>query len=462
MGRLSLFPALLVAVLSNTCTCAFSVHRSQPTSARTVKTVLFSLQTSTLDLSARAYRNADAFFEWAGNYGISPENWQLSLQSDNWGAVATQAASAGSRVLYVPGMLRMTSQTAREQDFAALQTQITQSIDTTTANDLRSNGNIDMRAHFYLFLKVLQEYEQGNQSPYFPWMDALPRKFSAALSFDDFEMSCLPPFVKYLAEKDRYNYELFVQVLQQLNTPTISDNTKYNEEVLQWAFNVVFTRARGDAFGEAEIIPMSDMMNHEWNANCEVQFDDEGNVHVVLLRNVKTGDPLLKCYGQPTNPSRFLATYGFFDASPPATYCKLYPGMVVSEELKNLGFDYERLVFYVEDGGVAEEVYDVILYIILGNVDPSAQQQFYTAHMNGDAETKSQFHAFYLAQTCDGLLQHINDTLEEIEECAETMDEGGGMGLMHANLPMIRRHNDFVRQTFNKAKKNVEQVRANA
>jgi len=408
-----------------------------------------------VNLSTQAPRNAEGFLEWADYYGINRENYQLSLGDTNWGGVATHSAPAGSRVLYVPGVLRMTSQNAREQDFADLEPYIAQTIDATT-----SNGIIELKSHFYLFLKLLQEYDMGNQSPYFPWIDALPRKFNTALTFDDFEMDCLPPFVKFLANRDRDNYELFVEVLQSANTPSISDDTKYNPDVTKWAFNVVFTRARA-AFGEAEIIPMADMLNHVWNANAQVQYDDAGDVHVVLLRDVQEGEPLSKCYGQPTNPSRFMATYGFFDASPPATYCKLFPDIVVTPELANMGFGYDRMVFYVENGGIAEEVWDVLLYTLLGNVDPGVQQQLYEAHMTGDVETKGQIHQFYLAQTSSALLEHVNDMLQELQECAETMDEGG-MGLTHENLPMIRRHNDFVRQTFLKVKKNIEQIRAGA
>ena len=56
-------------------------------------------------------------------------------------------------------------------------------------------------------------------------------------------------------------------------------------------------------------------------------------------------------------------------------------------------------------------------------------------------------------------LKHVNEMLEELADCEKTMD-GGGMGLVHENLPVIRRHNDFVRQVFTKVKRNVEQMRA--
>jgi len=418
------------------------------------KSHLFSVQTYQIDISDDAVRNPNGFLEWANYYGIGTENFQINAQSNNWGGFSIQAAPVGSRVLFVPAMLRITSQTVREQEFADQQGTIAEFIDSNYSD---GDTDIPLACHFYLFLKILQEYERGDQSAYYQWMDALPRKFSTAVTFSDFEMDCLPPFVKYLAYKDRGNYFNFLQVLNKVQTPSISDATKRNSEVTLWAFNVVFTRARA-VFGEAEIIPMPDMINHNANPNVEVQYDDEGNVNVITLRDIQAEEQLYKCYGQPTNPSRYLATYGFFDSSPPATYCKLYPGLAVTDELKNMGFGYDRLVFYVENGAIAEEVWDVVLFLmLLEEADTTVQQQFYNSHMQGDVDTKAQIHQYYMPQTCERLMKHVDEVLRELEKCEKTMD-AGGMGLVHKNLPMIRRHNDFVRQTFTKVKQNLQQI----
>jgi hypothetical protein len=105
-----------------------------------------------------------------------------------------------------------------------------------------------------LFLKVLKEYDLGTESPYYAWLDALPRKFNTAVNFRDVETDCLPPFVKFLSLRDQNNYSLFARTLKELYTPEISDETKNNMDITKWAFNVVFTRAR-ESFGAAEIIP---------------------------------------------------------------------------------------------------------------------------------------------------------------------------------------------------------------
>lgn len=423
---------------------------------RNERTQLFSaIQTGKVDISDRAYRNSDYFLEWAGHYGIVAENFQLNSQtSSNWGAEAMYNAAAGSTILCVPSMLRITSQSAREVDFANLALILDQYIDPS-----ENDGNVPLSCHFYLFLKILQEYDMGMDSAYFPWLDAMPRKFSTALNFDNFEMdSCLPPFVKFLAQQDRHHYSMFEQILPQLDTPSISPATKSNPQILQWAFNLVFTRAR-PAFGEAEIIPMCDMLNHAWDANSEVQYDNEGNAILVLLRDVQQGEALHKCYGQPTNPSRFMSTYGFFDASPPTTYCKFMPSLAFENpQLYDLGFAYDRMVFEVQNGEIMPEVWDVMLYLVLGNNnDIDTQQQFYQACINGDENTKSQIHQQYLPQTCYALRQHVKEVLEEIADCESNMDEGG-VGLTHLHVPVIRRHNDFVRQVFTKVKYNLDRM----
>lgn len=432
----------------------YTVGKHVTTSTSTTTTKLFSsVQTSKVDISETAPRNSDYFLDWANNYGINFGNFKLNSLTNNWIGEAICDGEAGTSVLCVPSMLRITSQAAREQEFSILASTLDQYIDPS-----ENDGSVALSCHFYLFLKILQEYDLGSESPYFPWLDAMPRKFSTALSFDNFEMDCLPPFVKFLAEQDRRHYSLFAQILPQLDTPTISQETKRNPQILQWAFNIVFTRAR-PAFGEAEIIPMCDMLNHAWNANCEVQYDDDGNAYMVLLKNVEEGDALHKCYGQPTNPSRFMSSYGFFDASPPTTYCKFMPTMAFENpELYDIGFAFDRMGFEVQNGEIMPEVWDVMLYMLLkNNNDENTQQLFYQACVNGDGDTKAQIHQQYFSQTCYALSEHVKDVLHEIADCESYMDQGG-VGLAHTNVPVIRRHNDFIRQVFTKVKNNLDQM----
>lgn len=405
-----------------------------------------------VDVSEAAPRDYNTFAAWGNQYGLQTENMQLGEQFNEWGGVAINNAQAGSRVLFVPGQLRLTSSRIRQEEFPQLENAIKQYFDATN-----SNGQTNLGCQFYLFLKILKEYDQGEQSPYYPWLNALPRNFHTSITFKPYCIECLPPFVAFLAKQDRSNYELFMEVVNTLDIPQISPQTKQNLDVTKWAFNVVFTRARA-AFEEAEIIPMADMLNHNANPNVEVQYDNDGNVHVVALRNIQSGEPLFKSYGQITNPSRFLSTYGFFDASSPATYCKLMAGKTLTPELKNMGFVYDRMVFYHETGDIAPEVWDVMLYIILGDNDRNLQQQFYEAHMRGDAQTKANFHNQYRGITADALLNHVDDMFRELGKCADKIRANPDPN--NKNLPMIMYHNDFVRETFIKVRQNLENIKS--
>mmetsp|Transcript_41741 Transcript_41741/g.83025 ORF Transcript_41741/g.83025 Transcript_41741/m.83025 type:complete len:447 (-) Transcript_41741:132-1472(-) len=407
-------------------------------------TQLFAL--SVVENTPREYQN---FAGWSNHYGMMMENgFQLTENNGDWSVMSAMPVARGSRVLYVPGMLALSSKRAKAEDFPGLES-IEQFLD--------KKGAADLVPQFYLFLKVLKEYENGEQSPYYPWFDAMPRKFSTAVNFDDFEMQCLPPFVASLARLDRINFGTFTEALQRVNPDYIRQETKADSVAIKWAYNVVFTRCWSKTGDEVEIVPMADMFNHAANANVEVKYDDQGNCHVILMRDAQQGEPLCLSYGNPANPSRFLSTFGFLDQSPPATFCKIMTARP-SKELKNLGYDFSRMVFYVEDGAIAEEVWDVVLYSLLEN-RPDIRKAFYHAHMIGDRETKVMMHSQYLGETITVLLAHVDKTLSELDVLADKMRNEGPDG--HENLIMIWHHNEFVRATFLKVKARLDRMLAN-
>ena len=156
--------------------------------------------------------------------------------------------------------------------------------------------------------------------------------------------------------------------------------------------------------------------------------------------------------GDNTNPSYLLARYGFLDESSPATFCKLiieHP----SQELLDIGYDPSRLLFYTRTGDVIPEVWDVLLYHTVLQEDWNMQQSFYQAHVSGDTITKQQIHAQYQEQTAAALLKHVEDTLFVLDRLAE---KAVGRDLaVHPRLPLIQRHNKYVRDTFMKVRSRI-------
>lgn len=260
-------------------------------------------------------------------------------------------------------------------------------------------------------------------------------------SITDFCYECLPPLVYRYARAERVKFDNFCNALNQVNI--ISPDTKENTELLKWAFNVVQTRSWGGP-EEKVIVPMIDMFNHATDPDIAVGYDDEGNCVAYTTKNVEAGSPLTMSYGDPTNPSLLFAIYGFLDETSPATFCKI-TNIQPNEELRNLGFDFSRMLFYKETGDVSEEVWDIMLYQVL-NKNKADQQAFYNAHMNGDADTKSAIHQHYFAETSTALKNHVDSFLMQLDELS-AKSEGKDWN-EHPRLPLILKHNEFVKNTF--------------
>ena len=167
-----------------------------------------------------------------------------------------------------------------------------------------------------------------------------------------------------------------------------------------------------------------------------------------MTKDVPANSPLRMSYGDSTNPSLLLARYGFLDESSPATFCKILPSHV-SDEMKNLGYAHDRLLFYKDTGDVSEEVWDILLYMALGETDTTVQQKFYQAHMQGDYATKQSIHEIYTPLTMTKLAEHIDKFLNELDSLEQKGQYGGKVAADdHPRLPLVLRHNQFVRDTF--------------
>lgn len=451
VSRTRAFPLQYPSSTPSLSCCGHSARQRHPSNFKWDASISpTTSRLSALSVDEDTPRSYENFAGWASHYGLAMgEAFQLTSDGENdWSVICgSLSAQKGDEMLHVPQMLILSSKRAQEEDFPEIE--MTQFFE--------KKGAKDLVPQFFLFLKVLKEYELGDDSPYFPWLDALPRKFSTAVCFDDFEMQCLPPFVGSLARLDRINFGTFTEALQRVDPDYISQETKANSMVIKWAFNVVFTRCWSSRSDEVQIVPYADMFNHKSKSNVEIKYDPDGNCKVFLTENVPQGESLNLSYGTPTNPSRFLATFGFLDQSPPATFCKIMTARP-SKELVNLGYDFSRMVFYVEDGAIAEEVWDVVLYSLLED-RLEERKKFYHAHMTQDRQTKVMMQSQYLSETISALLLHVDKTLTELDELADKMQAEGPEG--HTHLTMIWYHNEFVKETFGKVKTRLDRMFAN-
>lgn len=113
---------------------------------------------------------------------------------------------------------------------------------------------------FYLFLKILVEYERGVNSDWYPWLNSLPRIFNSGAAMTPSCYDCLPPLAAKFCMEERVKFINCKQALKFVDI--VSEETKKDEELLKWVFNVVETRCleAGDGGGERIIIPMADMV----------------------------------------------------------------------------------------------------------------------------------------------------------------------------------------------------------
>jgi hypothetical protein len=198
--------------------------------------------------------------------------------------------------------------------------------------------------------------------------------------------------------------------------------------------------------------------NHGTETEVDLVVDEQGNTQVYTTRDVPAGSPLRMSYGCPTNPSRLFAKYGFLDETSPATFCKMTT-ITKTPELENIGYDFSRMLFYKDTGDISEEVWDVTLYQVLAS-NKDDQQAFYQAHMNGDTDTKNAIHQHYFPQTATALKKHVDGFLTQLDELsAKTVGKDINE---HPRLPLIMKHNEYVRETFLRVKANLDPMVAQA
>ena len=190
--------------------------------------------------------------------------------------------------------------------------------------------------------------------------------------------------------------------------------------------------------------------NHGSIPNVEIHYDEEGSCNAYTTTDVTAGEPLQICYDNPYNPSALFAKYGFLDENAPATFCKIMD-IIPSTENRNLGLSYSRMLFYHENGGISEEVYDVLLFEHLSG-EWQTQKDFYNACMNGDSDTKAAYQQQYMGEVMGRLKKHVDTFLVELDK----LDEKAASKDIetHTRIPKIMGHNAFVREVFLRVKQN--------
>ena len=209
---------------------------------------------SVLDIEETAERDIMTMDEWATACGVQRcEGFQLipTNQEDeplDVGVMTAVDIPAESPVIFVPNEMILSANRAKDEIGTILE-----------AEELFAKlGVREQIPRFYLFLKILKEYELGEESPYYPWLNSLPRYFSNGASMTHFCCSnCLPPLVGSLALMERTRFRQYIKALN-LYCDFLSNETKVHKQLAKWAYNIVYTRSFHDGYGDIKIAPLAD------------------------------------------------------------------------------------------------------------------------------------------------------------------------------------------------------------
>jgi hypothetical protein len=218
----------------------------------------FSFQTrpgggfaSIANIDEKASRQIYPFTEWAEMSGIQQaDGFELaSNDGEDYFAMTRANIPAGSPVLYVPNDMLISSFGAAQEFGQALQ---------MGEQKLAEAGLGYQIPLFRVFVKILAEYEKGDESPLFKWLDALPRQFYNGASMTYACFDALLPYVAWLSMTERTNSVNFQKAIQ--NVFFLSEDTTSDKDLLKWAYCVAVSRSV-EFNGERIIAPMADFVS---------------------------------------------------------------------------------------------------------------------------------------------------------------------------------------------------------
>jgi len=389
--------------------------------------------------------------QWAIQNGVQKapgvELATSPLDNMDWQLITNQDMQAGSPVLFVPSNMILSSNAVVHElggDLIAAESALVQ-------NNQLAAQRLPL---FRLMVKILIEYENGQNSIYFPWMNSLPKRFYNGVAMTETCFDCLPPYAGWMASNER---TFFLNCLNSIRQGyfNLQPSTIENEMVVQWAYNVALTRFTEvwQPSRQKLIAPMADMFNHATNPNVEVTFDDQGNCNVCAMENIPAGSPLTITLGDPSNPTPLFAKYGFLYDDCRTVFCK---AMHLQKEIEELGYEFKDLLIQVDTGEIAPKVWDIFLFKILLDNDRNLADQFNTACKMSDENAKQNFHQEYYQYTLNAIQEHVGSIIYDVDRLtqkAQSLDVN-----THPRVPVIVAHNNLVRETFLRTQQNLQNM----
>ena len=180
-AALALFTSQTIAFAPShhrTSSSTFSRRQQQQSSSSSTTLHMESCGFGKLDIDENAPRTMPPFESWCAENGVQKMDG-IELYSEDgmdYQAVTTVDIPTGSTVMYIPANLCLHSSTVGQELIAMSPTV------QTAADQLQKIGSGNSIPDFYLFVKLLVEYEAEDQSFLFPYLDSLPRLYFSAVS----------------------------------------------------------------------------------------------------------------------------------------------------------------------------------------------------------------------------------------------------------------------------------------
>lgn len=392
------------------------------------------------------------------------------------------------------------------------------------------SNTVSFLPEFVLAFRILYEMYLEDESCWYDWIQALPTTFSTGLYLDSIERSyverssrakrflnaqqtqfsafhttienillfdeqtsILPSeFSRWLSStKDQPPNKYYSSVGGFNSQDNQRPQTKF-DELVRWAFTVVFTRSWRTPDGtESTIVPLGDLINHNSQlANLrpyvrpsddalqlclteDVDFIDNIDASSASSSGMSVGTTsLYLSYGATYVPARFLVVFGFCDTS--AAYVDAHVDFIDTSILKSVGsqdsspilqllltsiFDPTTMVVSTSTGAVTEEVWLAFLYQVLQEDFPDTLQKLehqfsIDSHENNNDDLIDE----KLLEALDDLLwehelkvaakmrHHYQQLLQTDYEEISTTDQD--LLQHHPNLIMISNYYTFMRETF--------------
>lgn len=367
------------------------------------------------------------------------ELYNTDIETDDWSLMTYSDIPAGTTVLFIPANLVLSSDEVAKEYSGNFDLELTENALKQMEKDLAKRLPL-----FRLLVKVLAEYEKGTDSFYYPWLASLPSQYYNGVSMTDACFACLPPYASLLAMNERNAYSRFAATIRKgflnLNRDVIDDDS-----VMKFAYNVAYTRFHEvfEPNRQKLIAPMADVLNHSAEPNVEISFDADNNCYVTTITDIYANSELTVSYGDPTNPTPLFAKYGFLPNDCSTIFCK---AIHLEQQIQDLGYEYNELLFNTETGEIFPKVWDVFLLAVLQEYDEGLASQFIMTCQSGDEVTKADFHSNYFAYTLASLNEHVLSILDDVDQLT-TIAFSYDLEI-HPRVPVIVAHNKMVRDTF--------------